>query len=69
MSDQPPGIPAVQEAYGLVEQQFTELQEPLSEAKAFALEQAVELCRQDRDATAKEVVEAFEAYLAGKETP
>jgi hypothetical protein len=44
----------------------------IPEAKAFALEQAVDLCRQDRDSTAKEVVEVaeiFEAYLTGKEAP
>jgi hypothetical protein len=44
--------------------------EALPEAKVVALEQAVELCRQDRDSTAKEVVEVaetFEAYLTGKE--
>jgi hypothetical protein len=44
----------------------------IPEAKAFALEQAVNLCRQDRDSTAKEVIEVaevFEEYLTGKEAP
>ena len=60
--------------YGLVEQQFTELQPPLSEAKALALEQAVDCSRwmdlhdhKDAVGVVLEVAKKFEAYLTGQE--
>jgi hypothetical protein len=77
MNDQPPGIPAVLDAYGL---EGPALQ-AIPEAKAFALEQAVELLKEwqgtfDEDhpitSWVNRVVEAaqtFEAYLTGKEAP
>jgi hypothetical protein len=75
-NDRPSGIPAVQEAYGLVEQQFTELQKPLSEAKVVALEQAVDCSRwmdlhdhEDPVGQVLAVAGRFEAYLTGKEAP
>jgi hypothetical protein len=73
MTDQPPGIPAVIDAYGLAGPAL----EAIPEAKAFALEQAVELLKEwqgtfdeDRPITSwvnrvVEAAETFEEYLTG----